>query len=57
MSLKLVIDKLDDVPEPVRGEYIEKDGKFQLNVDDLPDIAKMNKAIEAERKARAALDD
>lgn len=56
MSLKLVVDKIDDVPEAIRGEYVEKDGKFQLNVDDLPDITPLKKAVEAERKARSALE-
>lgn len=56
--LKLVVDKLDDVPEAMRGEYTEKDGKFHLNVD-IPqpeDSAPLRRAIEAERKARAALE-
>lgn len=33
MPLKAIVDKLDDVPESVRGEYAEKDGKFYLSVE------------------------
>lgn len=32
---KFIVDKIDDVPEALRGEYVEKDGKFHLKVDDL----------------------
>ncbi len=35
MALALTVDKIDSVPEALRGEYTEKDGKFHLNVDGL----------------------
>lgn len=63
MALKLIVDKLDDVAESVRGEYEEKDGKFHLKVEDLDTVTndavtaatrKANKEAEAERKKRQA---
>lgn len=35
MPLDLVVDAIDAVPEPFRGEYTEKDGKFHLAVNGL----------------------
>lgn len=35
MPLPLTVESLDSVPEPFRGEYTEKDGKFHLSVDGL----------------------
>lgn len=49
MALALVVDKIDAVPEALRAEYVEKDGKFHLNVDGLPDVAGLKSALEAER--------
>jgi hypothetical protein len=34
MALKPVVDSLDTVPEALRGEYTEKEGKFHLQVED-----------------------
>ena len=51
MPLKLVLDSLNDVPEPIRGEYTERDGKFHLNVDGLEDTSGLKKALDSERKA------
>jgi hypothetical protein len=53
MPLNLVVDSLDSVPEALRGEYAEKDGKFHLNVEGLEDTGGLKKALESERKARA----
>ena len=33
MPLSLIVENLEQVPEPLREEYTEKDGKFHLNVD------------------------
>lgn len=33
MALALIVDAIDSVPEALRGEYTEKDGKFHLNVE------------------------
>jgi hypothetical protein len=60
MTLKLVIDKIEDVPEPIRDQYTEKDGKFHLNVDNAEAesifAAPLKKVIDSERKLRAASD-
>lgn len=32
MALKMIVDSLEEVPEGARGEYEERDGKFQLQV-------------------------
>ena len=34
--LKLETDSLDTIDEPLRGLYEEKEGKFRLKVDGLP---------------------
>jgi hypothetical protein len=41
--LKYVIEKLDDAEESRRDLYIEKDGKFILNVDGIPDVEGLKK--------------
>lgn len=59
MALNLVVDKLDEIAEPLRGLYVEKDGKFQLDVADLPqpeDTSGLKTALQKERKAREALE-
>ena len=33
MALKAVVEKIDELPEPARAFYAEKDGKFMLDVD------------------------
>lgn len=62
MALKYVVDKIDDVPESLRGEYTEKDGKWHLSVDGLEDTTGLkkqrdellNEKKEAQRKAKEA---
>ncbi len=58
MALKLVIDKLEDVPEAIRGEYEQdgKSGKYTLKVDGLEDTSGLKSALESERTARKALE-
>ena len=38
MPLQLSVEKLDALAENLRGAYVEKDGKFVLDVE-LPDVA------------------
>ena len=33
MALKAVLSSIDEVPEALRSEYTEKDGKFHLQLD------------------------
>lgn len=53
MPLELTIDSLDAVDETVRPLYVEKGGKFHLDVNGLPDTGKLTRALESERKAKA----
>lgn len=52
MAIKLVVDKIDEIPEALRGEYVEKEGKFHLNAEGLPDVGKLQQGIEKERADR-----
>lgn len=54
--LALTVDKLDAVPEPQRALYVERDGKFHLDVSGYEDPAGVKTALNAERKARADAD-
>ena len=40
MALKYLIDKLVEVPGPLRDYYVEKDGTFVLDIDSHPDTVK-----------------
>ena len=33
MALKAILDSIDDLPEDVKKEYVEKNGKFELQVE------------------------
>jgi len=58
--LKLEADNLDTIDEPLRSLYEEKDGKFRLKVDGLPDVSGLKKKLDelmdeskaAKRKAK-----
>ncbi len=52
MALKLVLDSLDGLSEEGRALYIEKDGKFHLDVEDNDDRSQLKTALDKERKAR-----
>lgn len=49
-NLKLVVDSIDSLEESVRGYYVEKDGKFVLDVDGIEDTSGLKNALSAERK-------
>lgn len=51
MALALTVENLESVPEALRSEYTEKDGKFHLNVDGLEDTSGLKSALDKERKA------
>lgn len=55
MGLKLVVDKIEDVEEALRPLYVEKDGKFHLDADDIPDVAPLQRNLEAARRAERAM--
>ena len=50
--LKLEVEKLDDVDEPVRGFYEKAGDKFRLKVDGVEDTSALKNAKEHEKKAR-----
>jgi hypothetical protein len=56
MALQLVVDSLDSVPEPLRGDYAAQEGgKFRLNVDGLQDNGALLKALRTERESVSKL--
>lgn len=58
MAYKLIIDKIEDVEENIRPLYVEKDGKFFLDVDGIeehPLVAKSKQNLEAARRAERAM--
>jgi hypothetical protein len=52
MALKLTLDTLDGVDEGQKTFYVERDGKFHLDVDGIEDTAGLKSALDKER-ARA----
>ena len=54
MAFKLIIDSLDDVDEDSRRLYVEKDGKFVLDVEGLDDVSKLSKDLRSTRAEAAA---
>lgn len=54
MALNLVVEKLEAVPEAVRALYVERDGKFHLDVDGVPDVTGLKSALESERASAKA---
>jgi len=53
MGLKLIVDKLEDVPEALRDQYAAtEDGKFRLGVEGIEDTTGLKKALSTERKQR-----
>lgn len=51
MGLALVVEKLDTVAEGQRALYVERDGKFHLDVDGMEDTSGLKTALTAERLA------
>jgi hypothetical protein len=63
MALKLEVESMDEIPENLRDLYVEKGGKFVLDVDGLPDIGGLTRKrdellreTKAEREKRQALE-
>lgn len=60
MAIAAVVDSLDNVPEALKAEYAEKDGKFYLNLDggdNLPFVKGLKTALETERGANKSVKD
>lgn len=55
-ALAMTVEKLDGVPEAQRALYVEKDGKFHLDVSGIEDTGTLKATLQKERDARAAAD-
>ncbi len=53
MPLALSVDKIEDVVEPLRAAYVERDGRFYLDAS-VEDTTDLKKSIETERTKREA---
>jgi len=51
MPLEDVVESLEKVPQPYRTLYVEKDGKFNLDMGRIEDTVALKASIEKERKA------
>lgn len=52
MALKAILDTIDDLPEDIKKEYVEKNGKFELQVEGMKtqaDIERLQGALTKER--------
>jgi flagellar biosynthesis GTPase FlhF len=56
MTLKLTVDSIESIPEPLRDYYEERDGKFALKVDGVEDTSGLKSALDAERKIKRDLE-
>jgi len=56
MALKLTVDSLEAVDEPLRGFYEQDGDKFKLKVDGVEDTSGLRSALEKERKAARELE-
>ncbi|MBF0481702.1 MAG: hypothetical protein HQK81_12350 [Desulfovibrionaceae bacterium] len=52
MALKLTLENLDGLNEAQKPLYVERDGKFHLDVDGIEDTSGLKSALEKERTAR-----
>ena len=60
MALAAVVESIDTVPEALRGEYTEKEGKFYLNIEGVDNhhaVGGLKNALKSERDANKALKD
>lgn len=58
MALKAVLDSIDDLPEDVKKEYVEKNGKFELQVEGMKtqgDVDRLQSALTKERNDHKAV--
>jgi hypothetical protein len=54
MALDLIVDKIDGLSEPLRGLYVEKEGKFHLDVAGLEDTGGLKKRCRESASARVS---
>lgn len=53
-ALKLSVDSLDGIDDAIKGLYVEKDGKFALQVEGIEDTSGLKSALQKERVQREA---
>src|SRR4051812_49315938 len=54
-ALQLSVDSIDGLDEALRSLYVEKDGKFQLDVDGIEDTSGLKTALQKERRTASEL--
>lgn len=52
MTLKAILDSIDDLPEPLKGEYVQKGDKFELQVEGMKTEGDVTRVQEALRKEK-----
>ncbi len=60
MALKAILDSLTDIPEALHGEYVERNGKFELQVEGMKtqgDVDRLQTALTKERNDHKASKD
>lgn len=60
MALKAILDSIDGLPDPIKAEYTQKDGKFVLSVEavdgwELDDVAGLKNGLSSERGITTAM--
>lgn len=58
MALKAILDTLDGLPDPVKAEYVERNGKFELQVEGMKsetDFNRVQTALTQEKKGHGEL--
>ena len=53
MALKLIVDTIESIPEAMRSSYVERDGKFHLDVDGIEDTSDLKSRLTAANKEAA----
>jgi len=57
MPIPVIVDSLEDVPEPIREEYVERDGRYELQLDGAVSVAdrdRLQRALAKEREDHKA---
>lgn len=56
MALQLTVDSIDALDDSVKPLYVQKDGKFVLDVDGIEDTSGLKSALQTERKTAKELE-
>lgn len=58
MALKAILDSLEGIPDPLKAEYVERNGKFELQVEGMKteaDLQRVQGALNLEKTTHKAL--